>query len=694
MTVEAALGKSLAEWPVMKAQSSRMLARSFAAVLLLAACLCTVPGHAATTLHVQSIALPGIDLRHVDARLDTGPDGQLHLHLEVARADVAALGWRHVGVTLDGQLLRSREELWSCRGTIRLRGAPGGLFKQKGSFGLILDVGANTLQLDLGHKSTPTVTIAMPLDQTTHLQMHLENMPLSWLQGPLSRAWTGRLTSGQLSGTMAMDINPDGLHASASMRADHAGFDAGSVAAENLGMDGRLKVETGKHRDHFSLTTTLKGGKALLGPIYAQLPDHPTQLAFNLEAAGGSLRLDHLRYTDPDTLSLAGGFIFSANGHLHSMNLSRFSASLPEAYERYGKTWLATLGLRNLTTSGQVQGSLLLGASGPEAFAFQADDVSLAARDDSFRIEGLNGGLDWRRMGTRPESRLAWKRLGVYRIAFGAGDSHWHSRGGVLSLVGSVDMPVLGGQLVIHRLNWQPHAKQGEDLDMASVVTGVDMGALSRTLGWPRFHGTLAGAMPGLHVADGRFAFQGGLSLHVFDGFVDITHLSLTDPFGGTPEMAADVSMSKLNLGAMTDVFDFGKITGQLHGRIDQLHLVDWQPVKFKARLLADSGGRISQRAVNNLTSVGGGGVVGGIQGAVLKLFKSFRYDRIGLSCTLEGNVCHMSGLEKAEDGGYLIVDGSGLPHLTVIGHQERVSWPTLVSRLKAAINSGGPVVK
>lgn len=96
---------------------------------------------------------------------------------------------------------------------------------------------------------------------------------------------------------------------------------------------------------------------------------------------------------------------------------------------------------------------------------------------------------------------------------------------------------------------------------------------------------------------------------------------------------------------------------------------------------------------MNNLTSVGGGGIAAGLQGAVLKLFKTFGYKRIGLNCQLQGSLCHMSGLEP-NSGGYTIVEGSGLPHLEVIGHQSDVDWPTLVRRLKAAVAGGGPEVR
>jgi len=77
----------------------------------------------------------------------------------------------------------------------------------------------------------------------------------------------------------------------------------------------------------------------------------------------------------------------------------------------------------------------------------------------------------------------------------------------------------------------------------------------------------------------------------------------------------------------------------------------------------------------------------------VLKLFKTFGYKRIGLNCVLQGAVCRMSGLDPG-DGGYTIVERSGLPRLQVIGHQTQVDWPTLVQRLHEAINGAAPEVR
>jgi hypothetical protein len=45
-------------------------------------------------------------------------------------------------------------------------------------------------------------------------------------------------------------------------------------------------------------------------------------------------------------------------------------------------------------------------------------------------------------------------------------------------------------------------------------------------------------------------------------------------------------------------------------------------------------------------------------------------------------------------DNGYTIVEGSGLPRITVIGHERSVDWVTLVSRLKSVTEgNASPVI-
>jgi hypothetical protein len=185
--------------------------------------------------------------------------------------------------------------------------------------------------------------------------------------------------------------------------------------------------------------------------------------------------------------------------------------------------------------------------------------------------------------------------------------------------------------------------------------------------------------------------------MQVFGGSVALTQLAMERPFGTAPTLTGDVAIQDVDLEQITKVTGFGTITGRLDGRIQDLRLVDWSPVSFDARLETDRDWkgkkRISQRAVKDISDVGGSGVAGGLQAKALGFFDDFGYQRIGMGCRLQDNVCTMSGIGSAGDG-YIIVAGAGLPRIQVEGNRRRDDWPTLVKRLVAATQGQAPVIK
>jgi hypothetical protein len=427
----------------------------------------------------------------------------------------------------------------------------------------------------------------------------------------------------------------------------------------------------------------------------AELPPHPVQIAATARFAAGQATLAPLRVSDPDALQLEGALRWDAQGRLDEMRIDRLQARLPAAYRRYGRRWLAaTYGLDDLRTAGTFEAALDWRGGGLHALAVRGQGLALADADGRLDVAGLGGALDWHRRDERPATTLAWTALRWRDFAFGPVETRWRSHAGLLALEAPAVVPFLGGDIHVQALAWRPQPEAGQSRLTATLAfTGIDLGAFSAALGWPRFPGTLGGAIPALRWVGDRIDLAGGLSLHVFDGFVDVTRLALSAPFGPHPELAADLALRGLDLAAFTSVFDIGHISGRLDGDIQGLRLVDWTPVAFDAYLHADGGGQISQRALDNLTALGGGSAAGGLQRAMLRWFKHFGYRRIGLRCRLADGVCRMGGLESDADG-YTILEGRGLPHLRVIGHQERVDWPTLVRRLQSAAAGGAPQVR
>ncbi|MBA2078812.1 hypothetical protein [Rhodanobacter sp. PCA2] len=663
-------------------------------------CLCLLlgfvlarPACADVAVAAKQFDLPGLHLQDVNARLADDPAGGVHLQLQAARVDVAAMGWRRVGLRLDGQLQRDAQQRWVFDGRVQLRGAPGGALSD-GELTWVVNPGSDTMQIEL-RQDKAQANAWLPLDQLSHAKISLRQLPAGWLQGLLGTVWSGRLTGGRLDADLALDTGGAGAQSSGQFTLDGVGFDSpgGRLAGQRVDGKGRFDFAHDPDGARIGLQGTLDGGELLLGPLYAKLPAHPVQLDLGANVRRGAIELDRLRVSDADALQLEGALAFDAKGDLQKLRLDRFRASFPAAYQRYGQAWLATLGLRDVRAAGHLSGNLDLRNDGLHAFAFDTEGLQLADGSGRFAVSDLRGAVDWSAQGDRPATTLGWSNLQFYRIANGATQSRWQSRDGTLALLQPIVVPVFKGQLRLASLDWRPAAAKGQRLATSLAVTGVDMASFSHALGWPSFPGTLGGAIPSLRLVGDRLELEGGLSVNVFDGFVDVTHLSVQQPFGDAPVLAGNISLKQLDLGALTSVFNFGSITGRLDGSVDNLRLVNWNPVAFDASLIADGGGRISQRAVNNLTTVGGGGLAGGLQGAMLKLFKTFGYKRIGLNCKLRGAICEMGGLGN-EDGGYTIVEGSGLPHLEVIGHQTKVDWPTLVRRLREAVNGHAPVVR
>jgi hypothetical protein len=232
----------------------------------------------------------------------------------------------------------------------------------------------------------------------------------------------------------------------------------------------------------------------------------------------------------------------------------------------------------------------------------------------------------------------------------------------------------------------------GMDIRFALALDNIDFGRVSKALGLPAFQGTLGGEIPSAHYAGERLDFDGGLAMKLFDGEVRFTDLSMERPFGVAPSLSANIDFQDLDLLRLTEILDFGSITGRLDGHVHDLRLVDWTPVAFDAEMhsvrRAGTKQRISQRAVQNISSVGDASFVSSLQGRLIGLFDDFGYANLGISCRLANEVCEMGGLGNSPRSqaanSFTIVEGSGLPRLNVVGFNRSVDWPTLVERLEA----------
>jgi len=537
-----------------------------------------------------------------------------------------------------------------------------------------------------------------------HLENHvgkdavLAQYRTSWL----AALWPPvRLGEGQLDGEVRVltpDDAPLQIETIFTLNNGALETETGEIAAAGVGLQAGLTFISNEHGPQIEARGTLHGGEALIGSAYLELPHTPVVLEVHARhTAAQGWQLPELVWRDGDVLDVQGALGFSADSELDHLNLHLHSNDISPWPERYLSGWLGLAGLTGLTLSGALEVEVDLTADGLNRLHARLDTLNLQDPQQRFALNGLNGHLTHAASGQHGGG-LGWHSGSIGAIAFGP--AHWplHTSDGLLQLTAPVEVAALNGKVLLHPLRLRPpHAGKGLQLDFGLHLQQLDLAPLSTALGWPAFRGQLTGSIPAARYVDGWLDLDGGLSMAIFDGRIDVTALVMERPFGVAPSLSVDLTLMNLDLMAITEVFDFGSISGRLDGRIDGLRLIDWSPTAFDAELHTVPGRgvrqRISQRAVQDISSVGGGGIMHSIQGRLIGLFDDFGYRKIGIGCRLRNEICTMSGLHSA-GGGFTIVEGSGLPRLNVVGFNREVDWPTLIERLSQIADGAAPVVQ
>lgn len=477
----------------------------------------------------------------------------------------------------------------------------------------------------------------------------------------------------------------------------------GRFASDKLGLELQLEARSQADGWSFGLALQAPAGQVYVEPVFLDLTQSPLQLQLTGEwqANRRQLTLADLRIEQPGSLRAQGDLMldFSATKRLQSLRLQIDEAVLPGAYKSYLQPFLIGSVLDSLETRGRVRGSVSVAGAQPQKLQLELDGLHLDDSKKRFALHGLNGAVNWQstKPGARP-TRLSWEGGNAYRLDLGRAELQLAMAADEVRLLQAVQLPLLDGSLDVRRFELVGAGTPAMRVAFDGALAPIGMERLCRALGWPVFDGTLSGSIPTLEYRDGNLSVGGTLAANVFDGRIEVENLRLEQPFGVLPRLSADMKLRRIDLKSATGAFSFGRIEGRLDGDVRNLRLLKWRPVAFDGRLYSspddDTRHRISQRAIENISDLGGGGAAGVLSRGFLRFFEDFAYDRIALGCRLQDGVCQMSGLEPHRSGGYYIVKGSLVPRIDVIGFATRVSWDGFVRQLKSATQSPGPVVK
>jgi hypothetical protein len=489
-------------------------------------------------------------------------------------------------------------------------------------------------------------------------------------------------------------------------------------AEGNLAGDGlRLEIEADlqqRANGDWRIDAALEGreGQVYAAPVFVDLDTRPIHAQARLDWRPGTQRLDihALDFRQPAVITLqARGVIDLARaGLIETLALQVEQAVFPGLYETWLQPWLVGTLLADLQTSGEF-GARLDWVEGELAEARLAlAALSLDDRGGRFGLTGLNGAAGWGRDGRPREMALRWEQGHVLQIPLGAAqilaeiaagtdpEAQAGAAGGVtrLRLRESARVGVLDGELRLEDLMLEYAGGGIRRWQVDGILTPVSMRRLTRALDWPEFAGKLSGVIPDVRYADGELSVGGMLLVRVFDGEITLRNLRLKQPFSVVPRLWVDAQVNAIDLETLTRTFSFGRIEGRLDGRVEDLYMESWQPVRFDAAFATPPGDtsrhRISQKAVDHISSIGGGGVSGALSRTMLRFFEDFPYDRLGISCRLLDGTCEMSGVAPAGNGYYIVKSRLLPPRLDVIGYADRVDWDSLIAQLVAVTRQQG----
>jgi hypothetical protein len=482
---------------------------------------------------------------------------------------------------------------------------------------------------------------------------------------------------------------------------------SGRYASEKLDLQSRGRVELLRSRGELELSISSASGQAYVEPVFidlAQAPLNATMRAqFDVSAESSvptairALTVEARQRGVFDRFTLQGGLTDLHKQPVFSGDVELQHAHLDQALPLYAAPFLAGGRWQSIEGNGTIDASVRVLANRPSVLAMQLDDIGVKAGTPALQADGLSGELNWSAAPENRASTLSWRGLQYGDLPIAASSISAVAQARDFEVLQAPRLPILGGALVIDSLQLRNIGRDDLFARFAATIEPIDLAALCKALGWPQFGGEISGRIPGVAIHNNELAFEGRLSVKAFDGEISIEQLRMPEVFGRLPRVLANLRLRNLDLKALTQAFSFGRIEGRLSGDVDQLRLLSWRPVAFDARIFTPpedrSRHRISQRAIDNLSSLGGG-PSGVLQRGVLRFFEDFAYDRIGWSCKLDNGVCEMDGLEPAKNGGYVLVKGRLLPRIDVIGYERRVDWDRFVAQLLAIRSSEGVEVR
>ncbi len=511
------------------------------------------------------------------------------------------------------------------------------------------------------------------------------------------------------TGNINVKLNASGSHALVNAFTLNAKLDGltgqtqdGRIAAEALMLESSLIAQHNDGLWQWQSHVDFNGGAIYAEPLYLETDGRNIVLDVqgDWDASKQRVEINSASYRHSNVGELSGSAAVKYNDgiSIEKAELSLNSSNLQDWSAIYLKPFLEQTVLQGVTLAGQLKADFSINKQVLTALTASFNHIDVKDAADRGEVQGGVGRLNWSNEQTfNKPSEFAWRQLQVHTVPIGPAELSFLSRAHSIRLLKKTRLPFLDGEIVVDQFSWQAKKQQDPELFFEGEVNNVSLEQLSIALNWTPLSGVISGHIPRVEYSNKTLSLGGELIVKVFDGEVKVSNLASSGLFSDFPKFHSDLEIDNLDLDQLTGKFKFGGITGKLSGYVRQLYMENWHPVSFFAWLGTpkndDSRHRISQKAVQNIANIGGGGAADILSKSFLRFFETFGYDRLGLGCYLHDGVCQLMGIEATKSG-YAIITGGGLPRVDVLGYNPRVDWNVLLDRLRRISTSDEVIIE
>lgn len=493
------------------------------------------------------------------------------------------------------------------------------------------------------------------------------------------------------------------LQGSASIKKLYLQNEDESLVSENIVFKTEIKAVKKKSAWQWHSKHHILAGGMYMEPIYLDLDKNTLSITANgvWQPDWGKTRVNRLTLEHSEVLKLQATAELNHRTGI-SIEVADIAIQIPQlksAAPTYLLPFLESSLLAGIDLAGAMDVRLNIHQDTLSSASLILKNLMLDDSKKNLYINQANAQIHWAMQQNNTQaSFINWQALKIQAIPLAAGQLDFISFDKQLKLSKQADLAVLDGIISINNFSFAA-AKSNDDatVHFNGSINNLSLEQLSTALDWTPLSGTISGYIPSVSYQNKKLSLDGELKMQVFDGEITISNLASSGLFSKLPQFYTDIEFDQLDLGALTHKLHMGYIEGRLSGFVQNLYLEDWQPISFYAWLGTPEGDnsthKISQKAVENIASIGGGGVSDVLSRGFLGLFSTFGYKQLGFGCYLYQGVCQLMGVEAIDNGFYLI-KGGGLPRIDVIGYTPRLDWKILVNSLKRITASDEVIIK